>query len=376
MRILRRRRAWLLVTVLAVAAAIVAIKSRDSGPALHTDEVVRDLTVPWAIAFAADGRIFVSERAGRIRIVRAGRLEPEPLAILDVWQSPSRTNAAGLLGLALDPDFARNHFLYICHTYQAGGETWNRVVRMIERDGRGIVDRVILDRIPASASHAGGRLLFGPDGLLYIGTGDSSKAERAQDRASVAGKILRITRDGSIPAGNPFPGSPVYSLGHRNVQGFGWHPKTKRLYATEHGPTAREGCCRDELNVIEAGRNYGWPVVTGAPGDSRFVDSIADSGERETWAPAGATFVTRGPWADSFVFTGLRGETLYRAVLEGPEGLRVARIERYFAKRFGRLRDVVEAPDGALYFLTSNLNNPIGRPRAGDDKLIRLTVGP
>ncbi|MGH7427531.1 MAG: PQQ-dependent sugar dehydrogenase [Candidatus Methylomirabilaceae bacterium] len=266
--------------------------------------------------------------------------------------------------------------MYICHTYQAGGETWNRIVRMTERDGRGIVDRVILDRIPASASHAGGRILFGPDGLLYIGTGDSGKAERAQDRTSLAGKILRITRDGGIPPGNPIPGSPVYSLGHRNVQGFGWHPTTKRLYATEHGPTAREGCCRDELNVIEQGRNYGWPVVTGAPGDPRFVDSLADSGERETWAPAGATFVTRGPWADSFVFSGLRGETLYRAVLEGPEGLRVARIERYFAKQFGRLRDVAEAPDGTLYFLTNNLNNPIGRVRPGDDKLVRLIVGP
>lgn len=339
-----RPRAWLLLTVVVAAAAIIVIKSRDTGPALRTDDVVRDLTAPWAIALAADGRIFVTERAGRIRIVRAGRLEPEPCAVVDVWQSPSRTNAAGLLGLALDPDFGRNHFVYICYTYQAGGETWNRVVRMTERDGRGIVDRVILDRIHASASHAGGRILFGPDGLLYIGTGDSGKAERAQDRTSRAGKILRITRDGGIPSGNPIPGSPVHSLGHRNVQGFGWHPKTKRLYATEHGPTAREGCCRDELNVIEPGRNYGWPIVTGAPGDPRFVDSIADSGERETWAPAGATFVTRGPWADSFVFTGLRGETLYRAVLEGPEGLRVARIERHFAKRFGRLRDIVEAP--------------------------------
>lgn len=373
----RARARLFLVAIVGLAIIFLVVTMRVVGqPALRTDEVVRDLTTPWAIAFAPDGRIFVTERSGQIRIIRAGRLALEPWAVVQVWQSPLRSNAAGLLGLALDPEFGTNPFVYIYHTYEADGEAWARVVRLREQDGRGVVDRVILDRIHANPTHVGGRILFGPDGLLYVGTGDSGKAERAQDRTSLAGKILRITSDGGIPPGNPFPGSPVYSLGHRNVQGFGWHPKTKQLYATEHGPTAREECCRDELNVIEPGRNYGWPIVTGAPGNPRFADSVTDSGERSTWAPAGATFVTQGPWANSFLFTGLRGETLYRAVLTGPQDLRVARIERHLVKRFGRLRDIVEAPDGKLCFLTNNVNNASARPRPGDDKLIRLTVEP
>lgn len=370
-----RWRAWFVLA--AIVAVVVLALVRFNGtrqPSLRTEVIVTGLETPWAVAFAPDTRIFITERRGRVRIVRAGRLEPEPWAVIVVWQFQSRYNAAGLLGLALDPEFARNHFVYIYHTYEADGATWNRVVRMMDRDGHGVFDRVILDKIHADASHDGGRILFGPDGLLYIGTGDSSKSELAQDLASLEGKILRITRDGDIPSGNPFPGSPVYSLGHRNVQGLSWHPKTKRLYVVEHGPTAREGCCRDELNLIEPGKNYGWPVVTAAAGDPRFVDPIVNSGDRETWAPSGATFDTRGPWADSMIFTGLRGETLYRVVFDGPDGLRVARVERYFTREFGRLRDVVEGPDGALYFVTNNIH-PIGKVRPGDDKLIKLAVG-
>ena len=371
-----RLHTWLVLAAVAVATAINAFELPAMGQAsLRTEVVVGGLEIPWAIVFAPDGRTFITERPGRVRIVRGSRLEPEPWAVVEVWQSPLSRNAAGLLGLALDPDFARNRLVYIYHTYKAGEEIWNRVVRMMDRNGRGVVDRVILERIPGNTTHDGGRIRFGPDGLLYIGTGDSGKPKRAQDRTSLAGKILRITRDGSIPPGNPFPGSPVYSMGHRNVQGFGWHPSTKRMYATEHGPTAREGCCRDELNLIEPGKNYGWPIVTMAPGDPRFADPIAHSGERETWAPAGLTFVTRGPWAGSPVFTGLRGQTLYRVILDGPDGRRVARIELHFTQQFGRLRDVAQGSDGALYFVTSNRDG-FGTPQPNDDRLIRLTWGP
>ncbi len=380
MSLSRLRRIRLALALVAGIAAASGLGLPAAGqPAVRAEMVVGGLEVPWAVAFAPDGRIFISERPGRIRVVRGGRLEPEPWATLKVWQAPPGANEAGLLGLALDPDFARNHFVYVYHTYRAGGEEWNRVVRMFDRDGRGTVDRVTLDRIPAAAVHDGGRILFGPDGHLYVGTGDARQDELAQSRSSLAGKILRITRDGGIPGDNPFPGSPVYSLGHRNVQGLGWHPVTRRLYATEHGPSGAVGvpgrCCRDELNLIEPGRNYGWPVVTGSPGDPRFVDPLAHSGDQEVWAPGGLTFVTRGPWAGSLVFAGLRGEALYRVAFEEPEGRRVARIEPQLRRQFGRLRDVVEGPDGVLYVATSNRDGR-GSVRSNDDKLLRLVIGP
>lgn len=368
-----------LLTIVGAAAVLASPAAMSAQPSLRVDPLLGGLEAPWAVAFAPDGRVFITERPGRIRIVRGGRLEPQPWATLEVWQAPPGRNEAGLLGLALDPEFAANGFVYIYHTYQADGTVWNRVVRMVDREGRGVPDRVILDRIPGAAVHDGGRILFGPDGLLYIGTGDAAQEDQAQAPGSLAGKILRITRDGGIPPDNPTAGSPVYSLGHRNVQGLAWHAQTRRLYATEHGPSGMPGvpgrCCRDELNLIEPGRNYGWPVVSGAAGDARFVDPIAHSGDLDTWAPGGLAHVTRGPWAGSLVFAGLRSEVLYRVVLEGPDGRRVARIEPQLRGQLGRLRDAVEGPDGALYVTTSNRDGR-GNPRPDDDRLFRLTVGP
>src|SRR5574341_392368 len=179
----------------------------------------------------------------------------------------------GLLGLALAPDVARSGFVYIYHTYEAGGRLWNRVVRLVDRNGRGEMDRVIIDRIPGAVFHDGGRIAFGPDGKLYVTTGDARQPSQAQDLTALGGKILRLNPDGSIPGDNPFAGSPVYSLGHRNPQGLAWYLPTTTMYESEHGPTGELGlCCRDEVNVIEAGKNYGWPDASGTGGAPRFID--------------------------------------------------------------------------------------------------------
>jgi glucose/arabinose dehydrogenase len=327
----------------------------------------RGLEIPWAIAFAPDGRAFVTERPGRVRVIRDGRLDPNPVAVLPV----AHVGEGGLLGLALDPEFPRRPFIYVYYTFEANGLR-NRVERLREQDGRLLRDRVLLDGIPGAFVHDGGRITFGPDGMLYIGTGDARQPGLAQNPQSLAGKILRITPDGDIPKDNPIRGSPVYSLGHRNVQGLAWHPRTKDLYATEHGPSGERGCCQDEVNIIRPGGNYGWPEVTGDEHvrNAQYVAPLVHSGP-ETWAPSGAAFISSRPWKGRFLFATLRASHL-RMIVLSEDGVGVVRQER-FVEGFGRLRDVVEGPDGALYVLTSNRDSR-GSPTPDDDRVLRIVV--
>jgi glucose/arabinose dehydrogenase len=349
------------VAIVLTAALIVA----PVGSAPQVAPYARGLEVPWAIAFAPDGRAFVTERPGRIRLLRDGRLDPNPVATLSV----AHVGEGGLMGLALHPEFPRQPFVYVYYTYEQNGLR-NRVERLREQDGRLVRDRVILDDIPGARIHDGGRILFGPDGMLYVGTGDAAERALAQDRQSLAGKILRLTPDGGVPPDNPFPGSPVYSLGHRNVQGLAWHPRTRRLYASEHGPSGELGRAHDEVNLIRPGANYGWPeVLCGTPRPG-FVDALACSGD-ETWAPAGATFVTQGAWRGRLLVANLRGSHL-RVFILNEDGTGVERQERML-EGFGRLRDVVAGPDGALYVLTSNRDGR-GRPAADDDRILRVVL--
>ena len=340
-------------------------------PPMKVEVLVKELDTPWAIAFAPDGRIFLSERPGRIRVVKDGRLQREPWMVLDVVE----VSEAGLLGLALDPRFDRNRFVYAAYTYRGeDGRLKNRLVRLRDdpKTAKGKLDRILLDGIAGNRNHDGGRVKFGPDGKLYWTLGDAQNPALAQDLSSPNGKILRLNPDGTIPADNPIPNSPVYSYGHRNPQGLAWQPGTGRLYATEHGPSGFQGCCRDEVNYIEPGKNYGWPEIRGDETREGMISPILHSGENETWAPSGATFVTAGPWAGSLLLVGLRGQTLYRLILHPQEPRKVVSLERLFARRFGRLRDVVEGPDGALYLLTSNRDGR-GTPVPEDDRVIRLT---
>ncbi len=336
---------------------------------------VSGLEVPWAVEFAADGRLFVTERRGRIRVARDGTLDPVPWAELGEVRVGGE---GGLMGLALHPEFDREPWVYVCYTYFDGGVA-NRITRIREREGRGAEEQVLLDGIPGARNHNGCRLKFGPDGKLYSTHGEIFARELAQDLESLGGKILRLNPDGSVPDDNPFgPESPVYSYGHRNPQGLAFHPESGDLYATEHGPSRELFGLRayDEVNVIVAGGNYGWPRAVGAPRDAAFVDPILTYPDSPV-PPGGATFYGSGlipEWTGNFFFTALGARHLQRVVLDG-EG-RVVAIERLFQEAafrgvFGRLRDVIEGPDGALYVATSNRDGR-GTPAPDDDRILRV----
>ena len=348
------------------------------GPAVveNVQLIASGLQAPWAIDLAPDGRLFITERPGRVRIVQlgpGGGLRPEPWATLPAITS--RDGEKGLMGLAIDPDFTTNRFVYLYYTYAVGTASRNKLVRMRDVNGRGIEETVLLDGIPGSNLHDGGRIKFGPDGKLYVTTGDAENAQNAQNTGTPAGKILRLNKDGSPPADNPIAGSPMWSLGHRNVQGIAWHPDTKTLYATEHGPSNLfPDCCHDELNLIEANGNYGWPAVRGIAQNERYRDPLIESGNVETWAPAGAAFATAaGPLRGSLLFAALRGQHLQRIVLAA-DGRTIVFREKLLQGQYGRLRDVFEIPSGEFLILTSNRDGR-GQPSADDDRVLLLTLG-
>lgn len=366
-----RRILRLVLTVAAIAIGLPDLPFTATAAEPSSEIFVRGLNTPWAIDFAPDGRIFVSERPGRVRIIERGQLRREPWITIDVAAS----GESGLMGLTIDPQFSQNRFVYVAYSYRSGAfSTRNRLVRLREepKNSTGVIDKILIDDVPGANNHDGGRVKFGPDGKLYWTIGDAQTTRHSQDLKSLNGKILRLNSDGSIPADNPFPNSYAYSYGHRNPQGLAWQPSTRRLYATEHGPSGFQGCCRDEVNLIEPGKNYGWPEIRGDETKEGMLPPVIHSGSSETWAPGGATFVSQGPWAGSLVFTGLRGQTLYRVILDPNDPRKVEKLERHFDRQFGRLRDVVEGPDKALYLLTSN-HDGRGRPSADDDRVIKIT---
>ena len=342
----------------------VAAEAVEIPAGLGVETVVEGLEIPWDLAFTPDGRILVTERPGRIRIVKDGTLQEDPYATIDVFHR----SEAGLMGIALHPDFADNGYLYVCYTYREGRSTFNRIARLTDQGDRGADHHVILDHIPGDTRHDGCRLGFGPDGYLYATTGDATDPDLSQDLDSLAGKVLRMTAAGSVPPDNPFPGSLVYTWGHRNPQGLDWHPETGELFITEHGPATD-----DEVNLLEPGQNYGWPEVTGAPGDSRYVDATLSL--TPTVAIAGAAFVSGATfpdaWHGNLVFAALKSSHLQRVALEPPAYRAVSSRQTLFQGRYGRLRAVVMGPDGYLYFTTSNRDGR-GSPQEGDDKLLRL----
>ena len=341
----------------------------------RVEVVATNLVVPWALSFAPDGRLFFTERPGRIRVVVDGRLVPDPVAEIAVYG----VGEGGLLGLALDPAFESNGRMYIMYTYDSGGQPANRISRMTFAGGRAAEERVLLDGIPGARFHDGGRLAIGPDAKLYATVGDARDPDLAQQLDSLAGKILRMNLDGSVPDDNPFPGSLIYSGGHRNPQGLAWQPETGVLWSTEHGPSGEFGlCCRDELNRIVPGGNYGWPIVTAIAGDSRYVDPVTYSGDSVTWAPGSVAFVTGdqlGPWRGNAFYGALRGEHLGRVALGGPGRDDVLEVERLYEGEYGRIREVTMGPDGYLYFSTSNRDGR-GRPSGKDDRILRVVPGP
>ena len=312
------------------------------------------LRVPWSFAFLPDGDALVTERdSGRIL-----RVSPEG-EVREVQTLPEGgAGEGGLLGIAVSPRYEEDRYVYAYTTTASD----NRVVRFRLGDE----PDPVLTGIPVNSYHNGGRIEFGPDGLLYVTTGDAGETANSQDRGSLGGKILRITPDGSIPEDNPFPESPVYSLGHRNVQGLAWDARGQ-LFASEFGQNAW-----DEANRIEAGENYGWPEVEGEGGEGRgFVDPITVWPTSEA-SPSGAEILVDGAipqWEGDLFVTALRGESLWR--LELDDRGNVTERERLLEGEVGRVRDVAQAPDGSLWVSTSNRDGR-GTPAESDDRIFRL----
>ncbi len=312
-------------------------------PAGTPETVASGLTTPWSVA-VTDGTALVSERdTGIVREVVDGELRR-------VGEVPgvAARGEGGLLGIAVDADHL--------YAYVTTGDG-NRVLRFpLEGEagsfGLGSAE-VVVEGIPAANIHNGGRLAFGPDGMLYITTGDAAQPDLAQDPRSLAGKILRVTGDGVVPDDNPFPGSPVWSLGHRNPQGIGWDA-TGTMFSSEFGQDTW-----DELNIIEPGANYGWPEVEGIGGDDRYVDPV------QQWAPSEASPSGLAVIEGTVFVANLRGERLRAIPVADP-----ATATEYYAGEFGRLRDAVSGPDGELWIVTSNTDRGAG----GDDRVLRVPL--
>ncbi len=327
-------------------------------PEVLLTTVAENLLVPWSVVFLPSGEILISERSGNIRLVdKAGVLQANPIFEI---QEAIEYGEGGLLGLALHPNFIENGFIYAYYTYKPDSNYYNKVVRYRYQNGNFDFSKVIIDKIPAAFYHDGGRMIFGPNGYLFITTGDAQNSNLAQDKDSLAGKILRLSDDGGIAPGNPFA-SAVYSYGHRNPQGLAFD-SYGRLWSTEHG---RSGVLSglDELNLIKIGANYGWPTIEGDKSHSGMENPVAHSGEDYTWAPSAALY-----YRGYIIFTGLGGEALYVANVETNETVRVT---EFFKEEFGRVREVALGPDNNIYILTNNTDGR-GRLRTGDDKLIKI----
>ncbi|MBI3984664.1 MAG: PQQ-dependent sugar dehydrogenase [Candidatus Levybacteria bacterium] len=334
-------------------------KQNSSPKAPVTTIVAENLDTPWAIAFLPNKSFLVTERKGNIWLMDPnGNPSPSPVATIE---NAKEIGEGGLLGIAISQNFESNNFVYLYYTYSGdGNNTLNRVVRMTFQNQKLVNEKILVDKIPGASNHNGGRIKFGPDGYLYIGTGDAQNPSQAQDKNSLGGKILRITEEGKAP-GNPF-GNLVYSFGHRNVQGLSWYTNGD-LWATEHG---RSGALSglDELNLIQSGKNYGWPVIEGDK-KGQGMETPKENSGNDTWAPSGAAFV-----GNSLFFGGLRGQSLYQAKIENGN---VIEVRKHFKTEFGRIRDVVLGPDGLLYITISNQDGR-GVPKTGDDKIIKVNI--
>jgi glucose/arabinose dehydrogenase len=330
--------------------------TRPSPPATTTTTstgaaatIATGLNVPWGVAFLPDRSALVTLR-DRAELLRVR----EGTAPVTVGTIPGvrPDGEGGLLGVAVSPAYAQDQRIFVYFTAARD----NRVVRLTF-DGTRVTDPVpVLTGIPKAGHHNGGRLAFGPDGYLYVTTGDAGDPSRAQDRDSLGGKILRITQDGAAAPGNPF-GNRTWSWGHRNVQGIAWAPDG-RMYASEFGQNTW-----DELNRIEPGRNYGWPEVEGRGGRAGFTDPLAQ------WPTSDASPSGIAVAAGAVYMAALRGESLWRIPLTS-NGVGTPR--RFVDGEYGRLRDVALAPDGRLWVLTSNTFR--GSPRAGDDRVLALPL--
>lgn len=316
--------------------------------------IAENLVIPWEIVFLPNGDMLVTERPGKLLKVGS------TTKVIKEIEGVKHIGEGGLLGMAIHPQFSSNNFIYLYLTTQEGGAITNRVERYKFLNDTLNDKKIILEGIKGSSNHDGGRMAFGPDGYLYITTGDAETPAFSQDKNSLNGKILRIRDDGSIPPDNPFDNA-VYSFGHRNPQGLSWD-KNGNFWSSEHGPSGSQ-TGHDEVNLIVKGGNYGWPDIRGDQTKDGMISPVINSGRSDTWAPSGMAYSE-----SSLFFSGLRGEALYQAKITGDNKLD---LSEHFKKEYGRIRAVVVGPDGFLYISTSNRDGR-GKVKTGDDKIIKI----
>ena len=345
----------------------------SDGVKFRVETVATGLEVPWSMAFEGKD-LYFTERRGKLWVLRNGDHLP---SLIGEIKGVHSYGEGGLMGLAFHPHFKENKFVYLSLSYEIDGRTLNRVVRFNLIDGRLTSERTIIARLPGAGIHNGCRIRFGPDGKLYITTGDGAHREIAQDTMSLGGKILRVNDDGSIPSDNPFPDSPVYTLGHRNGQGLDWHPEFGLLFESEHGPSGFDGPGGgDEINLIEPGKNYGWPIVHHRARADGMVSPVAEF--TPAVAPSGASFYSGSlfpVFQNNFFVATLVGKRLLRVEIDFTTGRTVSRVEPLLENAYGRLRDVEEGPDGAIYFCTSNRDGR-GNPTSEDDRILKIVPVP
>lgn len=315
--------------------------------------IAEGLEIPWEVIFLPSGEILVTERTGNVLLLTAKKEIP--------IDGVRHIGEGGLLGAALHPNFTENGYLYLYQTTERDGGLINRIVRYQLNDTELTFDRIIFDDLPGARYHDGGRIQFGPDGYLYATVGDATSAQNAADPETLYGTIIRITDTGDIPDENPF-GSAVYSYGHRNPQGLAWDD-AGHLWSSEHGRSVG-GSGFDELNLIRPGEHYGWPDSEGDEVASGTVAPVRHSTAAVTWAPGDIAF-----HQGSLYIPGLRGQTLYEAVIEGTT---VVAWHEHLIDTYGRLRSVTVGPDGFLYITTSNTDGRGDTPHERDDRIVRV----
>lgn len=334
------------------------------------DTLATNLRVPWQIAFLPDRSMLFTERPGRLRVFRNDKLIERPIFTVADVKTDGKT---GLLGLAVHPEFSANHFIYLANNYMNDNSMRLRITRYILANDTLTNAKVILENIPANRNHTGCRLIFGPDKKLYVTTGDADQPMLAQDLKAYNGKILRLNDDGTIPLDNPFikndtARKEIWSYGHRNTQGLAFQPLTNVLFNSEHGPTGG-----DELNIIVAGANYGWPVIHHRETKNGMVSPLLEY--TPSIGPSEAVFYNHAAFPElkgNLLVACLRGEEILRIQLDKQK---VIGQEVLFKNTFGRIRSLVIGPDGYIYLSTSNYDPPEGHGSPPSDLLLRIRPG-